>query len=77
MKVLQSDWLNAFWLIAQEPEFSQIWDLCRHKVNNMNFHLKPYPEKSNEKKFGKNLKTTYFSPFWTHFADFLGKKEFS
>ena len=29
-----------------------------------------------EKKFDKNFKTTYYSPFWTHFTDFLAKKNF-
>ena len=34
LRILQSDWFRAFWLITPEPEFSQIWDLCRHKANN-------------------------------------------
>ena len=41
--------MRAFRLINQEPEFSQIWDLRRHKGNNMNFHLLPDPEKRNDK----------------------------
>lgn len=44
LRDLQSDWLRASWLITEEPEFSQIWGLCMHKTNNMNFHLTPDPE---------------------------------
>ena len=37
LKILQSDWLRTFWLIYQEKDFSQIWDLCRNTGNNRNF----------------------------------------
>ena len=47
--MLQSHGLREFWFITQEPEFSQIWDLCRNKANNINFHLTPNQEKSNDK----------------------------
>lgn len=52
LKILQSEWLRTFWLITQGPEFSQTWDLCKHKANNMNFHLTPNSEKRNFKIFG-------------------------
>ena len=26
----QSDWLREFWFEFQEPDFSQIWDLCKN-----------------------------------------------
>ena len=47
--MLQSHGLREFWFITQEPEFSQIWDLCRNKANNINFHLTSNQEKSNDK----------------------------
>ena len=28
LKILHSDWLNTFWLISQEQDFSQQKDLC-------------------------------------------------
>ena len=52
LRILQSEWLRTFWLINQGPEFSQTWGLCKHKANNMNFHLKPNSEKLNFKIFG-------------------------
>ena len=30
LKILQSDWLTAFWPISQEPDFSQVQDLCKN-----------------------------------------------
>ena len=42
--VARAIWLSEnSLLITQEPQFRQIWDLCRHKAN-MNFHLKPNPK---------------------------------
>ena len=29
IKMVQTDWLRAFWLSSHEPDFSQIWDLRR------------------------------------------------
>ena len=58
LRILQFDWLRAFWLITQEPEVIQTWDLCRQKANNMNFHLVTKPEKSDNKFFGKTLLIT-------------------
>ena len=26
LKILQSDWLRAFWPVSQELDFSQVWD---------------------------------------------------
>ena len=71
LRILQSHWLRTFWLIPQEPEFSQIWDLCRHKANNMNFHLTPNSEKAMI--FRNNIG---FWPFWTQFAHFGAKMTF-
>ena len=38
LKILHTDRLRTFWPISQEPEFSQIWDLCKNTANNINFH---------------------------------------
>ena len=76
LRILQPDCYRAFWLIAQKPEFSQIWDLCKQKTNNLNFHLTPNPEKSNNTIFGKSLKTFLFGHFWAFLSPFQ-KKFFS
>ena len=47
LKILQSDFPKAFWSISQEPDFSQVWDLCKNTVNNINFHYKPNSEKNS------------------------------
>ena len=44
LKILQSDWLKAFWPISWEPDFSQIWDLCKTTANNINFRKFPNSE---------------------------------
>ena len=62
LRILQSHWLRTFWLIPQEPEFSQIWDLCRHKANNMNFHLTPNSEKAMIKFLEITLVFGHFGP---------------
>ena len=30
LKILQSDWLRAFWPTSQEPDSFQIWNLSRN-----------------------------------------------
>ena len=35
--ILQSDWPITFWSISQEPDFSQVWDLCKNTTNNIHF----------------------------------------
>ena len=37
LKILESDWPTAFWPISQELDLSQIWDLCKDTVNNIDF----------------------------------------
>ena len=49
LRILQSIWLRSYLLITQEPEFSQIHNLCRQKANNMKFHLKQSPDETNAK----------------------------
>ena len=40
LTILQSNWPRAFWPKCQEPDFSQIWDLCSKRANNINFHYR-------------------------------------
>ena len=35
--ILQSDWPITFWSISQEPDFSQVWNLCKNTTNNIHF----------------------------------------
>ena len=54
IKMVQSDWLRAFWLLSHKPDFSQIRDLRRNTANGMNFR-----SRTNS----KNLLTKFFSHF--------------
>ena len=65
--------LRSFWLVAQEPELSQIWNLYRHSTFNTNLHFTIIPEISNDKIFEKTFKILIFGHFPTTFP-FLGKK---
>ena len=47
-KILQSDWLRAFWPISPEQDFSQIWDLCRNTANNINFRYRTNSVKNSQ-----------------------------
>ena len=57
--------------------FSQIWDLCRNTVNNINFHYRSNSVKLNDKIFPCIQKNPVFGPFLAHFSNFWGKKNFS
>ena len=48
LKVLQSDWLRAFWPISQEPDFSQVWDLCKNTANIIKLLYRQNSEKIND-----------------------------
>ena len=76
LRILWSDWLWAFWLISRELELSHIWDLCRHKANNIKFHLTLNPEKSNDKTFGKAEKTLIIGHFDPNLPIFVNKNIF-
>ena len=61
LKILQSDWLRAFWPIPQEQDFSQTYHLCRNTTNNINFHYRSNSVKIlihfpnlGQKSFSKN-----------------------
>ena len=40
LKVLQFEWLRAFWTISHEQQFFHIEDLYRKTTNNVNFHYR-------------------------------------
>ena len=72
LKILQSNWLRAFWPISWEMAFSQIWDLCRNTANNISFHYK-----TNSVKIIGNFFSKFKTLSLTHFSNFWGKKSFS
>ena len=37
-KILQSEWLRAFWSLSQKQDLSQREDLCKNTASNINFH---------------------------------------
>ena len=48
LKILRSDWSRAFWPISLEPEFSQVWDLCKNTANIIEFLYRSNSEKRND-----------------------------
>ena len=64
LKNLAICWLITFWLISQEHQFSQIWDLCRNTANNLNFHYRSNPINWEN------------DPFWALFPNIGEKKIF-
>ena len=38
IKMVQSDWLRAFWLISRKLDLSQIWDFQRNTAISITFH---------------------------------------
>ena len=50
-KILQSEWLGAFWPISEEQFFSQIEDLYRNTVNKINFNYRTNSGKTNYQIF--------------------------
>ena len=61
--------MAVFWPITGEPEFCQIWDCCRNISNNISFHFRLFPRKTNVIMFQKIQK----SLIWGHFGLFLPK----
>ena len=66
LKILQSDWLRAFWPISQEPDLFQVWDLPKNTTNNINFIYIWWLN------FPINSKNPIFGPF----SSFSGQKIF-
>ena len=75
LKILQSDWLRAFWPISQEQDISQIRDLCRNTANNRSLHDRENTVKINDQNFFK-FKKPYFSPTFGTFLQFWEQKKF-
>ena len=75
LKILQSDWLRAFWPISQEQDISQIRDLCRNTANNRSLHDRENTVKINDQNFFK-LKNPIFHLLLAHFSNFGSKKSF-
>ena len=61
--------LPAFLSITRKQEFYQIWDWWRSINNNISFHFRLFPRKTNNKNFQKFPKKLSRCQFWT----FLGK----
>ena len=72
LKVLQSEWLRAFWSICLE-HFFQIEDLYRNTVNNINFNSEQVQGKLMTQFFFK-FKRTCFRPIFCLFPLFFGAK---
>ena len=75
-RILQLDWPTVFWPITWEPEFCQIWYWWRNIINNISFHFRSFPGKTNHKILQKIQKKTILGPFWSLFPK-LGKNKFS
>ena len=74
-RILQFDWLTAFWPITREPEFCQIWDWWWNINNNIGFHFKLFPGKNNDNIFQK-VQKTYLAAIWALFAQIWTKMNF-
>ena len=53
---MQFDWLIVFWPVTRESEFCQKWDWWWNINNNISFHFRLFPRKTNDKNLSKNLK---------------------
>ena len=69
LKILQLEWLRAFWPITQEQHFSQIEDLYRNTVNNINFHYRTNSGEINDQIF-LQIQKTCFRTIFAHFPSF-------
>ena len=57
-------WLTTFWPITGDPEIWQIWDWFWNISNNISFHFRLFPRKTNDKIFQK-IRKIYFGAIWT------------
>ena len=76
LRILQFDWLTAFWAITRKAEFCQMWNLRWNVYNNISFHLRSFQRKTNDKLFQKIQKKPVLGPFRTDFAQIWAKKTF-
>ena len=75
LKILQSDWLRAFWPIIQEQDLSQILDLCLNPTNNT-FHYRTNSVKINDQIFLQIQKTQFLTYLCLISQIFAAKKVF-
>ena len=70
-RILQFDWMTAFWPITRDRKFCQMswWNIN----NNISFHFRLFPRKITWQKFSKNPKKPILGPF----CPILGKNKFS
>ena len=73
LKILQSDWLRAFWPIIQD--LSQILDLCLNPTNNT-FHYRTNSVKINDQIFLQIQKTQFLTYLCLISQIFAAKKVF-
>ena len=57
----------------RELELCQMWDWWWNTNNNISFHSRLFPRKTNEKLFQKVQKEPYLGPFWALFTQ-IGQK---
>ena len=76
LKILQFDWLAAFWSITEDPKFLQIywWNINN---NIYSFHFRLFTRKPNMTKFFEISKKPYFGAILCLFCPNFGKNEFS
>ena len=58
LKILQYYWPRAFWHKSEEPDFTQIWNLCNNIAYSVNFHYRPHSERSNDEMNNKTDQKT-------------------
>ena len=75
-RIMQFDWLTAFWPITRDPEFCQMWDWWWNINSNIIFHSRLLPRKTNGKNFQKNKKKHILGPFWSLFVQIWQKLAF-
>ena len=76
LHILQSNWSRSFWPISQEPDFCEVWDLCKNTANIIKLLYRLILEYVIT-KFSDKFKNPVFGPFWVQFYKFQGKKKIS
>ena len=71
-KILESDWLRAFWATTEEPRLCQVYRFQRIIMNIVMYHFQGENDTSVDKIFGKSQKTLFWRNFWA----FLPKWDF-
>ena len=75
LRILQFDWLAAFWPIIGDPKFFQI---CWWNINsNISLHFRLFLRKTNMTQFFKKSKKIHFGAILGPFYPNFGKNEVS